>query len=212
MVSSKTGPKILVIEDDESISNAVNGGLTIRNYQVTVINNGKTALRTIENLKFGNYDLILLDLMLPGANGWEILIKIRSQQATVGIPVIMLTAVDDDMSESRALCDGADDYITKPFSMKVLAARIEACLCKKAQSSFLNFDLHFTDGDIGELTNREKVILGYVAKGYTNKEIAKFASISEITVGNHITNIFNKLKVHSRTQAAILAIKYNLYD
>lgn len=212
MESGKKGPRILVIEDDPSISNAVKGGLEVRDYIVTIINNGKTALRTLDGLKHGTYDLILLDLMLPGANGWEILIKIRSQQSTVNIPVIMLTAIDDDTTECRALCDGANDYITKPFSMKVLAARIEACLAKQGQSNIMNFDLHFSDGDFEELTNREKVILGYVAKGYTNKEIAKFACISEITVGNHVTNIFHKLKVNTRTQAAIAAIKFNLFE
>lgn len=210
MDSSQKNNRILLIEDDEKLSDAIKGGLEIRNYQVTIINNGKTAIRTIDNLKHGSYDLILLDLMLPGANGWEILIKIRSQQSTVNIPVIMLTAIDDDTTECRALSDGADDYVTKPFSMKVLAARIEACLAKQAQSSFLKFDLHFSDGDFEELTNKEKIILGYVSKGYTNKEIAKFECISEITVGNHITNIFHKLKVNSRTQAAIAAIKFNL--
>ncbi|MEW5822615.1 MAG: response regulator transcription factor [Cyanobacteriota bacterium] len=204
--------RILLVEDDESISEAVKDGLVVRNYEVTIINNGKQALRALEKLSIDSYHLVLLDLMLPGANGWEILVKIRSLPATCKWPVIMLTAIEDESCESRALYDGANDYITKPFSIKILAARIEACLKTKTNSYSLDFDLHFSDGNFKELSQREKVILGYVARGYSNREIAQEAFISEVTVGNHIRNIFQKLGVSSRTQAAILALKYNLAD
>jgi DNA-binding NarL/FixJ family response regulator len=122
----------------------------------------------------------------------------------------MLTAVDDEATECTALFDGADDFVNKPFSMKVLVARIELALSKKKSS--VNYELHFTDGEFEELTSREKAILGFITKGYTNKEIAGLACISEVTVGNHIQNIYQKLSVNNRTQAAIVALKYHLVE
>jgi DNA-binding NarL/FixJ family response regulator len=202
--------RVLLVEDDENISNAIKGGLEIRNYEVTVIKNGTIALNAIDKMNRDDYHLVLLDLMLPGANGWEILIKLRSNKNTAHLPVIMITCVDDESCETRALYDGADDYITKPFSMKVLTARIENCINKKKTTAAIDFDLYFTDGNFEELSKREKTILDYIVKGYSNKEIAKLAYISEITVSNHIHNIFQKLKVNSRTQAAIVALKYKI--
>lgn len=202
--------KILLIEDDDNISGPLKWALESRNYSVRVISNGSDAINMIQGLSNESYDLVLLDLMLPGANGWEILIKLRSLQSTSNWPVIMLTAIDDETSETRALFDGADDYVTKPFSMNVLLARIEANIRKKAVDALQNLNLHFVEGEIEELSKREKEILGYIVEGYSNKEIAQLALINEITVGNHISRIFNKLKVNSRTQAAVLALKFNL--
>jgi DNA-binding NarL/FixJ family response regulator len=203
-------PKILMIEDDEKVSTALKYALEARNYSLTIINNGIDALKALETADKNAYDLVLLDLMLPGANGWEILVKIRALPNSAGWPVIMLTAVDDESSETRALYDGADDYITKPFTMKVLMARIEANIRKKAVAPLQDMEIHFSDGEFEELSPREKEILSYVTKGYSNKEIAQMAFISEITVGNHISRIFQKLKVNSRIQAAIVALKFGL--
>lgn len=205
-----SNPKILLIEDDENISGPLKWALESRNYAVQVINNGNDAINLLERIDKENYNLVLLDLMLPGANGWEILIKIRSQTNTTNWPVIMLTAIDDEHSETRALIDGADDYITKPFSMNVLIARIEANLRKKENTLLQDLTLHFTDGNFDSLSKREKEILSYIVKGYSNKEIAQLTYINEVTVGNHISRMFQKLNVNSRTQAAIIALKYNL--
>jgi DNA-binding NarL/FixJ family response regulator len=202
--------KLLLVEDDDNISGPLIWALESRNYKVTLIKKGDDAIQHLENTQSDTYNLILLDLMLPGANGWEVLIKIRSIPNTANLPVIMLTAIDDELSETRALCDGADDYITKPFSMNVLLARIEANIRKKSSSILEDMDLHFTTGEFEDLSKREKEILVYITKGYSNKEIGKLVYINEITVGNHISRIFQKLKVSSRTQAAIAALKYNL--
>ncbi|MGD9580052.1 MAG: response regulator transcription factor [Vampirovibrionia bacterium] len=202
---------ILLIEDDNKISTALKCALEARNYDVTIISDGLEALNQLDNMDKNLYDLVLLDLMLPGANGWEILIKIRSLKNTENWPVIMLTAIDDEASESKALFDGANDYISKPFSMKILLARIDANIKKKNNNeSLIDFDLHFSDGDFQPLSSREKEILSYVTKGYSNKEMTEILFISENTIGNHISNIFQKLKVSNRTQAAIVALKYSL--
>lgn len=206
---NESTPKIniLLIEDDEQISSALTGILEARDYYVTVINNGKEAIKQLNTFNEDSYSLVLLDIMLPGANGWEILLKLRSLPSVSHYPVIMLTAVDDEVSESRAIYQGADDFIAKPFSVKVLLARIEAQLRKKV-STAINFELHFTRGDFDKLSEREKEILDYVSKGYSNKEISDILFISENTVGNHVSNLFTKLKVSNRTQAALIGLKY----
>ncbi|MEW5820085.1 MAG: response regulator transcription factor [Cyanobacteriota bacterium] len=204
--------KILLIEDDDNISGPLKWALESRNYSVTHINKGDDAIHYLERASKDSFNLVLLDLMLPGANGWEILIKIRSLSNTSNWPVVMLTAIDDEMSQTRALYDGADDYVVKPFSMNVLLARIEANIRKKSSSILQDLDLHFTDGEFESLSKREKEILAYIVKGYSNKEIAQLAYINEITVGNHISRMFQKLKVANRTQAAVLALKYGLIE
>lgn len=201
---------ILMIEDQEEVSSLVKSSLEVRGHTVSVIEDGKQALNHVEKVQPGDYDVILLDLNLPGANGWQILAKIRSLPNTSKVPVIMLTGVDDDSSESRALLDGADDYVVKPCTMKVLSARIEANVRKKTSQTTIDFDLPYSHGDFEELSDREKEILAFVVQGYTNKEIAEKAFISEMTVINHVRNIFVKLKVNNRLQAAVIALKFNL--
>lgn len=202
--------KILLVEDDENISSSLKTALEARNYKVDVFSDGLKAIRHLEKATADSADLVLLDLMLPGANGWEILVKIRSLPQTLNWPVIMITCVDDESSETRALYDGADDYVTKPFTMKVLLARIEANLRKRDKQSKRDFEVHFSDGQFESLTPRETELLSYITKGYSNKEISQMLCISEITVTNHMSRIFQKLKVANRLQAAILAFKYNL--
>lgn len=201
---------ILMVEDDKSVSSVVKNALEARGNTVHVINNGSKALEHITSISEKTYDITLLDLNLPGANGWEILTKIRSMELFNTMPVIMLTGVDDDFTESRALLDGADDYITKPCSMKVLMARIESNSRKKELKSKFDLELPYSDGEFENISNREKEILECLVKGYSNKEIAKLTFISESTVINHVHNLFKKLHVNTRLQAAVVALKYNL--
>lgn len=209
-MSEAVSYNILMIEDEEEVSSLVESSLEVRGHKVKVINDGKQAIEYIEKVEPKSYDVILLDLNLPGANGWQILAKIRSVENTSKIPVIMLTGVDDDSTESRALLDGADDYVNKPCTMKVLSARIEANVRKKTSEKTIDFDLPYSHGDFDPLSEREKEILAFVVQGYTNKEIAEKAFISEMTVINHVRNIFAKLKVNNRLQAAVIALKHNL--
>lgn len=209
-MSSEGTFNILMVEDDKSISSVVKSALEARGNVVNVINNGAKAIEHLNSLKEQTYDITLLDLNLPGATGWEILARIKSLDTFNKMPVLMLTGVDDDFSESRALLDGADDYIVKPCSMKVLMARIESNTRKQESSPALDIDLPYTDGEFEEISNREKEILQYLVKGYSNKEIAKLTFISESTVINHVHNLFKKLHVNTRLQAAVVALKYNL--
>ncbi len=114
--------KVLIIEDERPLAEAVEFSLEKEGYKVDIALDGETGWKMYES---GTYDLILLDLMLPGMDGVEICRRIRQQDAT---PVIMLTAKDSDVDKILGLEMGADDYVTKPFNMRELVARIRAVL------------------------------------------------------------------------------------
>lgn len=117
--------KILVVEDEEAIRTLLNYNLTAEGYAVTVVDDGDEALLVAEELE---PDLILLDWMLPNVSGIEICRQLRARSATRMIPVIMLTARAEEEDRLRGFDKGADDYMTKPFSMSELVARIKAVL------------------------------------------------------------------------------------
>ncbi len=115
--------KLLLVEDDTKIAAAVRRGLTAEGFTVEVATDGIDGLwRATE----GAYDLIILDIMLPGRNGYQVCAELR--KAGIWTPILMLTAKDGDLDEAEALDTGADDYLTKPFSFAVLVARVRAVL------------------------------------------------------------------------------------
>ncbi len=118
--------RILLVEDEKGVANFVRKGLEEEHYTVDHEANGKNALDHIEPDK---YDLIILDIMLPGLNGIEICRKIREEG--IQTPVMMLTARESVGDKVNALDSGADDYLTKPFSFDEFLARVRALLRRK---------------------------------------------------------------------------------
>ena len=115
--------KLLLIEDDKKIAAAVKRGLEAEGFTVDAAFDGEDGLwRATE----GSYDLVLLDIMLPGRNGYVVCRELR--QAGKTLPILMLTAKAGDLDEAEGLDTGADDYLTKPFSFPVLVARVRALL------------------------------------------------------------------------------------
>jgi DNA-binding response OmpR family regulator len=115
--------KVLVVDDDERIAAAVARGLEAEGFTVEVEQNGVDGLwRATE----GSYDVIVLDIMLPGRNGFLVCADLRA--AGIWTPILMLTAKDGDLDEAEALDTGADDYLVKPFSYPVLVARLHALI------------------------------------------------------------------------------------
>lgn len=161
--------KILIIEDDEAIAAIERDYLEIDGFQVEIAADGITGLN--RGLS-GEFDLILLDLMLPGMDGFAVCRKLREK---LNIPILMVTARQEDIDKIRGLGLGADDYIEKPFSPGVLIARVKANLAqyrrlsepKKAPSEItlggirLNTGTHrvFVDGNEVELKNKEYELL-----------------------------------------------------
>ena len=116
--------KILIIEDEQSIAELEKDYLELSGFDVTIENSGDTGL---EKALTGEYKLIILDLMLPKVDGFEICKKVRQEK---NIPVIMVSAKKDDIDKIRGLGLGADDYMTKPFSPSELVARVKAHLAR----------------------------------------------------------------------------------
>ena len=119
--------KLLLVEDDSKIANAVKRGLQAEGFTVDVASDGNDGLWMASE---GTYDLIVLDIMLPGRNGYRICADLR--QAGNWTPILMLTAKDGDLDEAEGLDTGADDYLTKPFSFPVLVARVRALVRRAA--------------------------------------------------------------------------------
>ena len=116
--------KVLIIEDEEAIADLEKDYLELSGFEVVVENNGTDGLaRALAE----DFDMFILDLMLPGTNGFEICKQIREQKNT---PILMVSAKKDDIDKIRGLGLGADDYITKPFSPSELVARVKAHLAR----------------------------------------------------------------------------------
>lgn len=118
--------RILIVEDEEKIARFIELELKHEGYEVNKCGNGREGLQEAET---GNYDLMLLDVMLPELNGFEVLRRLRRES---NLPVILLTARDAVMDKVAGLDGGADDYITKPFAIEELLARIRLVLKKAA--------------------------------------------------------------------------------
>lgn len=166
--------KILIIEDDAAIAEIEKDYLEINDFEVEIACDGNTGL---ERGLSGDFDLILLDLMLPGIDGFEICRRIRKQ---LDIPVLMVTALHEDIDKIRGLGLGADDYIEKPFSPGVLVARIKANIAQYerlrrpaknpaeiiAGEIRINTDTHrvYAEGREIELKNKEYELLLFLVK------------------------------------------------
>ena len=181
-------------------------------YDVLTATDGIQALKILsENV----FDIILLDVMMPNMNGWDTLKEKRKNVETKDIPVIMITAVNEEQKMVTGLMNGADDYIIKPFLLQNLLARMEAVLRRSRRNlqSNLSKDLTFTSTEsLQTLTSREKEVLKLAAYGDNNKKIAEKLVLSEVTVKSHMNSIFKKLKVKNRTQAVLLAMQMNLTE
>ena len=202
---------ILLVDDN---SKYLKDALPFYGYDVQVAHDGVQALKILakSDIKF---DLVLLDVMMPNMNGWETLKAIRKNEKTKYLPVIMLTAVNEEQKMVSGLKIGADDYIVKPFILPNLLARMEAVLRRpKWNSNSKNNTPEQSDKTelIKALTSRELEVLQMAAKGVSNKHIAEKLFVKEVTVKTHLNSIFKKLKVQNRTQATLLALQMNLID
>lgn len=120
--------RILVVEDDEHLARSIARGLAAEGFAVDVALDGVDGLW---RAKEGDYDVVVLDIMLPGMNGYRVCAGLR--EAGKWTPILMLTAKDGDLDEAEALDTGADDFLSKPFSYVVLVARIRALLRRGSQ-------------------------------------------------------------------------------
>jgi len=117
--------KVLLIDDDPELLRGLNLSLRHEGYDTTVLPSGSNALEVIHHIE---PDLVVLDVMMPGVDGWEVLRNIRSDPSDPDVPVLLLTAKDSEDSKVLGFSLGADDYLTKPFSVRELRCRVAALL------------------------------------------------------------------------------------
>lgn len=166
--------KILIVDDEEDILELITFNLAREGYKVFTADNGEKALKIA---KSEIPDMIILDLMLPGIDGLEVARSLKSRDSTKSIPIIMLSAKGDESDIVSGLELGADDYVTKPFSPKILIARIRAVLRRKSDEIIENMPLNVhgfmidpqrrevvIDENTVELTFTEFQVLHFLAK------------------------------------------------
>ncbi|HEY7018366.1 MAG TPA: response regulator transcription factor [Gaiellaceae bacterium] len=204
-------PRILVVEDELTIADALSYALRGEGHEVETVEDGERAIAAAGERPF---DLILLDLMLPGVSGIEVCRRLRSESA---VPIIVLTARDSEVDRVVGLEAGADDYLTKPFSMSELLARVRAILRRRELDAgeasavrsvgALRLDLEryeaTVDGEPVQLTQSELKLLAFLARSpgrvYSRREIMQHLWESEY-VGDeraadlHVSNIRRKIE------------------
>jgi two-component system phosphate regulon response regulator PhoB len=222
--------RILVVEDERDLAEILAYNLQKSGYQITVAFDGRQAL---DRVSIELPDLILLDVMIPEMSGIEVAGRLRASPATAGIPVIMLTARGEEVDQIVGLSVGADDYITKPFSMKVLLARIEAVLRRaerggSAAASTLssgpvsvNLETHEVRcaGREVSLTLTEfrllSAILGAGGRVMTraalmSKAIGPGITVTDRTIDVHVMAIRRKLGEHGAIIRTVRGVGYKL--
>ena len=148
-------PKILVVEDDKSISDLISLHLKKNNFEYLVVHNGEDALSHLDNFM---PDFIILDWMIPGLSGLEVLRRIRNKQEYKNLPILMLTAKNSEQDKIISFESGLDDYITKPFLPSELIARVKAILKRTNQLNQDHESLIFNDIKID--TSQKKAFRG----------------------------------------------------
>lgn len=206
----------VMIADDHSMIREGLKQLLEFDGSIEVVGEASNGVECLEKLKECNPEVLLLDINMPEKNGIEVLKQMKEEKN--GIKVLILTVHNEMDYLMKAVDIGVDGYILKDSESSELKRAIKAVrdgenyiqpsLIPALNSQLLSRD---TDKDkISFLTNRELEVLVQVANGMFNKEIATNLNISERTVKNHISNIFKKIDVSDRTQAAVFAIKNNI--
>lgn len=156
--------RLLIVEDEKRLALSLAKGLTAEGYAVDVVHDGREGLHRATGTP---YDLVILDIMLPGLNGYRVCAALRA--AGHDVPILMLTAKDGEYDEAEGLDTGADDYLTKPFSYVVLVARVKALLRRRGSAGASPVHV------VGELTvdtAAHRVHLGEDEVTLTAKEFA----------------------------------------
>ena len=164
--------KILIVDDEKDISKLLDYNLKQQGYSTAIVDNGEDSLKLSRELKV---DLILLDIMLPGINGIDVCTILKNDSSTENIPIIMLSAKGEEYDIVRGLEVGADDYMTKPFSISILSARIKRLL-KRNKKQTDNSSISFKELTI-EVNSREVYVDNErIELTFTEFEILKLLS------------------------------------
>jgi DNA-binding response OmpR family regulator len=185
---------ILIVEDEEKMRLGLRDNLEFDDYRVDMAADGEEGLEKILN---NNYDLILLDVMLPKMSGFDVCKEVRARK--ISTPILMLTAKGEEIDKVLGLELGADDYITKPFSLREVLARIKAVLRRSAQEStsgknvqigkllvnFKTYEAYEKENSVA-MTHKEFEILKYLWE-HKNQTVERYTLLNEIWGYNNVT-------------------------
>ena len=197
-------PRVLIVDDEVLVLNFIREALLTEKFYLHQAENGHDGLTAAVAVK---PDVILLDLGLPDMDGIEVIRRIRQWSQ---VPIIVISAQEQEADKVSALDSGADDYLTKPFGVGELRARIRAMLRRPLRQA--PGPLRGFDGLQAVLSTRESEILTWVREGKSNWETAVILGISERTVKFHIRSIMQKLNAVNRTHALAIAIDRGIFD
>jgi len=218
--------KILIVDDEPSICELLAFTLEKAGYSIVKTDNGHGALELVRTAK---PDLMVLDVMLPGIDGMEVCRILKGSQSTAGIPIIMLTAKNEEIDKIIGLELGADDYMTKPFSPRELVARIKAVLRRshkdgrqngqlvlgKLALNFTSYEAHLDNEKI-ELTPKEyellKLFATNIGRAYTREQLLEKVWGYEYfgdtrTVDVHVRHLRAKLAKQPEVAEAIETVR-----
>jgi len=218
--------RILTVEDDAAIRRGIADALTFAGYEIIQAADGDQGLHDAVTRE---YDLLLLDMVLPGKSGLEILREVRNTKPT--LPVIILSALGEERDRVSGLRLGADDYVVKPFSVEELLARIDAVLRRSPARptdvselavpggcvDFARCEVRFEDGTREELSDRERMLLRYFARhagrAITRQEL--LANVWQIdargvttrTIDMHVARLREKLRDDGDEPRVLLTVR-----
>lgn len=223
--------KVLVVEDDKDIANLVIHYLDAEGFEVTVVADGVTALKRLSSVPF---DLVILDLMLPGLGGLEVCKRLRADRKTAELPIIMVTAKGDESDRVVGLELGADDYLPKPFSPKELVARVKALLRRSHRAAAppnrfryrtleLDVDRHevTVHGKEARLTAKEFSLLKHLLENpgrVLTREVlldrvwGYDADVTTRTVDVHVRRLREKIPLLAEAIETVKSFGYKLVD
>ena len=207
--------KVMIVDDHSLIREGLKQLLEFDG-SIEVVGEASNGIECLEKIDSVHPEVLLLDINMPEKNGIEVLKEMKEKESP--IKVLILTVHNELEYLTQAVDIGVDGYILKDSESSELKKAIQSVLegenyiqpslIPALNNQLVNRDIE--KDKISLLTNRELEVLIQVANGMFNKEIAVILSISERTVKNHISNIFKKIEVSDRTQAAVFAIKNNL--
>jgi len=199
-VKNNAGGGILLVDDDEGFRSFVSELLESIGYQTRELATGNEVLAAVADERPA---AILLDVQLPGLNGYEVCRELRQRYGD-SIAIIFISGTrTDPLDRSGGLLLGADDYLVKPVDPAELIARVTRLVGRPRS----NGDAASSGGKLESLTRRENEILDLLAEGFRQEEIADRLVISPKTVATHIQRILGKLEVRSRAQAVSIALR-----
>jgi DNA-binding response OmpR family regulator len=218
--------RILVVEDDSAIRQGILDALRFAGYETLHAANGTDGMKLALQ---ASIDMLMLDLILPGPSGFEILKAAREARAT--LPIIILTARGEEADRVQGLRLGADDYVVKPFSVRELLARVEAVLRRSPErpsqvekipirggvADLARCEIRYENGERSELSEREVELLRYLASN-AGRAISRDEILMRVwrlnpkrmetrTIDMHIANLREKLRDNSESPKVLLTVR-----